>query len=81
MSAARAAGARGGTIVNARGTGTQEDETFFGICLSPEKEMLLIVADSGEVPVIFDVLKSQPAFNQCGAGIIFTLNIEEIFRN
>lgn len=79
MSAAREAGAKGGTIVNARGTGTQEHEKFFGISLSPEKEMLLIVADDENTPSIVGAIKNQPFLNERGAGIVFTVNIEEAF--
>ena len=77
MIAARGAGAGGGTIVNARGTGTEEDTTFFGIHLVPEKEMLLIVANDENASGIVSAIKNQPALNTQGGGIIFTLNIEE----
>lgn len=79
MPAAREAGAQGGTIVNARGTGTEDDETFFGIHLAPEKEMLLIVANNEDASNIVQTIKNQPILNERGAGIVFTLNIEESF--
>jgi len=79
MSAAREAGARGGTIINARGTGTQEDATFFGIHLSSEKEMLLIVATNEEASSVVNTIKRQPILNERGGGIVFTLNLEEFF--
>ena len=79
MSAAREAGARGGTIINARGTGTQEDATFFGIHLSTEKEMLLIVANNEEASSVVSAIKRHPVLNERGGGIVFTVNIEEFF--
>ena len=79
MSVARNVGARGGTILNARGTGTGEDITFLGIHLVPEKEMLLIVASNEEAPGIVETIKNQPILNAPGAGIVFTLNIEDAF--
>ena len=36
MDAAKKAGARGGTVLNARGTGSHEVEKFFGITIQPE---------------------------------------------
>ena len=43
MSAARAAGARGGTVFNARGTANADDEVkFLGISLHPHKEIVFI---------------------------------------
>ena len=79
MGAARQAGAGGGTILNARGTGTPEDETYWGITLTPEKEVLLIVANQNDVSKITEAIRSQPAFSERGAGIIFTLNLAESF--
>ena len=79
MTYAREAGAKGGTIVNARGTGTEEHAKFFGISLAPEKEMLLIVASNEDAPSIVSAIKNQPFISERGAGIVFTLNIEESF--
>ena len=45
MAAARKAGAGGGTVIKARGTAKEGDESFFGVQIVPEKEMLLIVVD------------------------------------
>lgn len=44
MDAAREAGAQGGTILYSRGAGVHETETFFGIPIQPEKELVLILA-------------------------------------
>jgi len=79
MSAARGAGAGGGTIVNARGTGTPDDATYWGVKLTPEKEVLLIVAKPEDTANIVSAIKSQSAFSERGAGIIFTLEIDESF--
>lgn len=79
MSLARSAGAQGGTILNARGTSTEEDTTFFGIHLAPEKEMLLIVATPEDAPNIVEALKRNPFLCEPCAGIIFTLNIEDVY--
>ncbi|MDY6344423.1 MAG: P-II family nitrogen regulator [Sphaerochaetaceae bacterium] len=43
MDAARAAGAAGGTVIHARGTGTERAEMFFGVSLASEKDVILIV--------------------------------------
>ena len=43
MDAAREAGANGGTVINARGTGMERAEKFLGISLASEKEMIFIV--------------------------------------
>ncbi|MDL2290533.1 P-II family nitrogen regulator [Desulfovibrio sp. OttesenSCG-928-F20] len=77
MAAARKAGATGGTILNARGTGTEEDVKFFGITLVPEKEMLLIVAASDKVEDIIKAASAVPKLSEPGGGIIFTNKVEE----
>lgn len=79
MSAARQAGAQGGTIIEAKGTGTEEDATFFGIRLTPEKEILLILATVEDSPQIVETIKNQSVFKERGNGIVFTMNVEELF--
>ena len=49
MDAARAAGARGGTVIHARGTGMERAERFFGISIASEKDMTFIVLSSPSV--------------------------------
>ena len=44
MEVARAAGAGGGTVLHAKGTGTKYAEKFFGLQLADEKEIIYIVA-------------------------------------
>lgn len=77
MAAARKAGARGGTILGARGTGTEEDVKFFGITLVPEKEMLMIVAEEGKVKGIVEEITRVSTLNEPGGGIVYNQNVEE----
>ena len=76
MAEARKAGAKGGTIINAQGTGTEEDVKFYGISLVPEKEMLLIVARNDTIPTILEAINSLECINKPGSGVVFYLNIE-----
>lgn len=43
MDVARRAGARGGTVLHARGCGLEGAEKFFGITIQPEKEIILMI--------------------------------------
>lgn len=52
MDSARAAGATGGTVLHARGCGLAGAEKFFGVTIQPEKELIMIVADSGKTCAI-----------------------------
>ena len=43
MDAAKEVGARGGTVIHARGTANKEAEQFFQITIQPDKEIVLIL--------------------------------------
>ena len=77
MAVARQAGAKGGTILTARGTGTEEDVKFFGITLVPEKDMLMIVAAKNIAPAIMKAVSGMPGLCEPGGGIIYSMNVEE----
>jgi nitrogen regulatory protein PII len=77
MAAARKAGARGGTILTARGTGTEEDVKFFGITLVPEKEILLIVVAKDSVESILAAVRAVPILREPGSGIAYAQNVEQ----
>ncbi|MBQ3059563.1 MAG: P-II family nitrogen regulator [Desulfovibrio sp.] len=79
MHTAREAGATGGTIVNARGTGREEDVKFFGITIVPEKEFLMILAARDAAPGILDAIRQTPCLNEPGIGIAFCLDVEDFF--
>lgn len=78
MAVARAAGARGGTILSARGTGKEDDVSFFGISLISEKELLVIIAENAHADAILEALSSQPVFSEPGGGIIFTTAVDQL---
>lgn len=79
MAAAREAGATGGTIINARGTGTAKDNAFFGLTIVPEKEMLLVLAKKEAVPPIVAAIKACPCLAEPGVGIVFQLPAKDFF--
>jgi len=57
MEVARPAGAGGGTILHARGTASPEK--FFGIAITPDKEMLMIVAKNDSANTIMESIASK----------------------
>lgn len=71
MDAARKAGATGGTILHARGTGKPDDEKFFGITIVPEKEQVLILADKNISENIQKSILELGCLNTPGIGIMF----------
>ena len=76
MSAARACGARGGTVINARGTANPEAESFFKITIQPEKEVVMIVVPSAIKDDILHALYKDVGLNTPGQGIAFTLPVD-----
>jgi len=77
MAHARKAGAHGGTILNARGTGKEEDVKFFGISIVPEKEILLIVADKSNSEAILNAIREMECFKTPGSGICFSTDVDK----
>ena len=77
MQAAKNEGARGGTIFHARGTGNNDAEKFFGIKVSPEKEVVFIVAHSDIKDNIISAIYKDAGLNTKGQGIVFTLPISD----
>jgi Nitrogen regulatory protein PII len=77
MIAARKAGATGGTVLNARGTGKEEDVKFFGITLVPEKEILLILAEEAKADAILEAIRNLPCLSEPGSGIAYSIEVEE----
>ena len=71
MAAARKAGARGGTIIAARGTAKEGDAKFFGMEIVPEKEMLMILVPCNQKEDIIASIKQLKCFEKAGSGIIF----------
>ncbi|MGI5077744.1 P-II family nitrogen regulator [Treponema maltophilum] len=80
MQAARKAGAPGGTIIDARGTGTEQDMNFFGIQIVPEKEAVLIVAETKTADAITEAVKKLPHFGKPDSGILCTFAVESCFH-
>ncbi len=78
MDAALPAGARGGTVVHARGAGVVEASQFFGITIQPEKEMVLILVDHAhKVPVMQAIVKGAGMTSE-GHGIVFSLPVTDV---
>ncbi len=78
MDAAKKAGARGGTILNARGTAGKEAEIFFQITIQPEKEIVMILVDSAIKESVMRALYEDVGLNSAGQGIAFSLPVDEV---
>jgi len=80
MEAARKAGARGGTIIHARGTGKPDDERFFGITIVPEKETVLILSERKVSTAIKEAIADLHCLKEVGIGIMYTTPVEQFVQ-
>ena len=76
---ANKAGARGGTIMNARGSGVHEVQKLFNLEIEPEKEDVFIIAKTEEKDSIIDAIRTQMELDQPGKGILFVLDVKEVY--
>lgn len=77
MDAAKKFGARGGTVIRARGTANSEAEKLFGITIQPEKEIVMILVDSTIKNDILHALYTAVGLNTPGQGIAFSLPVDQ----
>ena len=77
MAAARKAGASGGTIIEGTGTAKEDDATFFGVSLVPEKELLLIHVEEEKADAVYEAIRSLPCFDEKGVGIAFRMPVQD----
>ncbi len=78
MDAARDHGARGGTVLHARGTGNKEIEEKFGIIINSEKEMVFILVNEKICDDILKAINEAAGLNTKGRGIAFSLPCEDV---
>ena len=78
MDAAREVGARGGTVITAKGTANKEAEAFFKIFIQPEKEMVLILVPNKIKEDVLHALYRAVGLNTPGQGIAFALPVDNV---
>ena len=78
MNAARDAGAFGGTVLHAKGTGAKYAEKFFGVSLANEKEVLLIAVRTEEKNDIMRAIMEQAGPQTPAGAISFSLPISSV---
>jgi len=78
MDAAKDAGARGGTVLNARGTANKEAESFFHIAIQPEKEVVMILVPLNVKEAVLHALYEKAGLDTMGQGIAFSLPVDNV---
>ena len=78
VDAAKAAGATGATIIPARGTGMREANTFFGLTLEDQTDIVMFLLEEHIVKPVLDAIKIAGEFDKPGTGIAFVLPVEHV---
>lgn len=79
IDAATAAGSRGATVINARGSGIHEKKMLFSMPVEPEKDIVMILAQDSLVEPISTAIKKALKIDEPGMGIMFVLDINKTF--
>ena len=78
MDIARKQGARGGTILNARGVAREDAAAFFGITIHPEKEILMMVVEKDIRDKVLNAIYREMGMAKAAQGIAFSLPVSDV---
>lgn len=79
IEAAEKAGSRGGTVIHARGSGSEEARKVFNILIEPEKEIVLIISEEAKTKDIVESIRKETQIEEEGKGIIFITNVVQTY--
>ena len=79
MEAARSAGATGATVINnARGEGSERKQTFFGLSLETQRDVLLFLVEEHLSRDILETIDRVGEFDESpGTGIAIQVDVED----
>jgi hypothetical protein len=75
MEAAKKAGAKGGTILRARGTANPEAEEFYNISIQPDKEILWLIVPKDIKDDVMHRLYQDVGLDTKSKGIAFSVPV------
>lgn len=79
IEAARKAGSKGGTIINARGAGLHETSKLFSMDIEPEKEIVLILTETETTDGILSAIREGLHIEEPGKGLVFVQNVNQTY--
>ena len=77
MDAAREAGAYGGTVIHAKGTGMEVAQKFMGVTLAAEKEIVYIVSKTEQKNAIMNAVMEKAGLDTKAKSICFSLPVTD----
>lgn len=78
MDAAKEVGARGGTVIHARGTANKEAEQFFHITIQPDKDIVMILVPAEIKDDVLHALYRNAGLKTEGQGIAFSMAVDNV---
>ena len=78
MDAAKEEGARGGTVIHARGTANKEAEQFFHIAIQPDKEIVMILVPVDIKDNVLHAIYKNAGLKSEGMGIAVSVPVDEV---
>ncbi len=75
---AREHGARGGTILNARGVVKEDAARFFGITVHADKEILMMVVEKDIRDRVLNAIYKELGMAKKAKGIVFSLPVSDV---
>ena len=79
VEAAIKAGATGGTILNARGSGIHETSKLLAMDIEPEKEVVMILCEAEKTDAIAASVNTALALDKPGNGIMFIQDVSRLY--
>jgi nitrogen regulatory protein PII len=79
IDAATRAGSKGGTIINARGSGIHETSKLFAMDIEPEKEIVIILSEADKTEEIASSIRTSLKIDEPGNGIIYIQDVNRTY--
>lgn len=73
MNAARGVGAKGGTVLHGKGTGTENQQKFFNVSIAQEKEVILILSEASQKASIMKAIIEKAGPDTEAGAVVFSL--------
>lgn len=78
MATAKEVGARGGTIIHARGSAQKDAEHFLGITIQPEKDIIMIIVDDASKTPIMQAIQKNHGIGTKSHTVTISLPVDDV---
>lgn len=77
INAAKSAGAKGGVVINGKGSGTSQRK-FFGMSVAPENDIVMILVNADIVVPIMKAIYASSNYKAAQRGFVFALPVSYV---